>query len=195
MKPGERESISSGKIFYIRGRIKSIMPSVKYFLILNAGIEKFMECLRQQDCDGLMVPDLPVEEAGEFMKCAHKYNARMIFFISPLTSPERMKMIEQVSDDFVYCVSVPGVTGIRKNLYREVEPYLRLVRLTIAKPFVVGFGVSNADDAGSIAKLCNGIVIGSALIDLIKRNSDNGNLIEIIRNFSSGIKNSIKPEK
>jgi len=142
-----------------------------------------------------MVPDLPVEEAGEFRKCAHKYNARMIFFISSLTSPERMKMIEQVSDDFVYCVSVPGVTGIRKNLYREVEPYLRLVRLTIAKPFVVGFGVSNADDAGSIAKLCDGIVIGSALIDLIKRNSDNGNLIEIIRNFSSGIKNSIKPEK
>lgn len=152
-------------------------------LILRYEIDNFMERLSYSGGDGLLVPDLPIEEAQLFIKSAHEHNLRMIFLISPLTSPHRMKKIEKISDDFVYCVSITGVTGKREQLFEKIKPYLQIVRKTISKPFMVGFGVSNRDDARKIAALSDGIVVGSALINIIKENINSPNLLNNVRKF------------
>lgn len=160
-------------------------------LILRYEIDRFMERLSASGGDGLLVPDLPIEEAQLFIKSAHKHNLRMIFLISPLTSPQRMKKIEKISDDFVYCVSITGVTGKREQLFEKIKPYLQMVRKTISKPFMVGFGVSNRDDARKIAALSDGVVVGSALINIIKENINSPNLLDNVRKFALNIHRGI----
>jgi len=142
-----------------------------------------MERLSSSGGDGLLVPDLPIEEAQLFIKRAHEHNLRMIFLISPLTLPQRIKKIEKMSDDFVYCVSITGVTGKRKQLFEKIKPYLQTVSATVSKPFVVGFGVSNRDDARKIAALSDGVVVGSAIINIIKENKNDANLLKNVRKF------------
>jgi len=156
-------------------------------LILHFGIPRFMEMLTHAGGDGLLVPDLPVEESHSFRKAAHRNNIRMVFLISPLTSTERMKMIERHSDDFVYCVSITGVTGAREPLFRQIQPYLARVRDTLSKPFVVGFGVSGSEDARNIAQLSDGVVVGSALIRIIQENRNDPRMIGRVREFAAEI--------
>ena len=151
-------------------------------LILRYEINRFMERLSSSGGDGLLVPDLPIEEAQLFIKRAHEHNLRMIFLISPLTLPQRIKKIEKMSDDFVYCVSITGVTGKRKQLFEKIKPYLQTVSATVSKPFV-GFGVSNRDDARKIAALSDGVVVGSAIINIIKENKNDANLLKNVRKF------------
>ena len=160
-------------------------------LILRYEVDRFMERLSASGGDGLLVPDLPIEEAQLFIKSAHEHNLRMIFLISPLTSPQRMKKIEKIADDFVYCVSITGVTGKRDQLFEKIEPYLQTVRKTVSKPFVVGFGVGNRDDARKIAALSDGVVVGSALINIIKENINSANLLDSVRKFALNIHRSI----
>lgn len=149
-------------------------------LILTRGLNKFMQDLSLSGADGVLVPDLPLEEAALFKKTARQNGLRMIFLVSPLTSPKRMKMIEKASDDFVYCISVKGVTGKRESLFEQIEPYLQLVRETISKPIMVGFGIGNRKDAEKISALSDGVVVGSALIDAMdsKRGSNLQNAIQ-----------------
>ncbi|MFC1556700.1 tryptophan synthase subunit alpha [candidate division KSB1 bacterium] len=161
-------------------------------LILNFGIDEFMEQLSCSGGDGLLVPDLPVEESGPFYSRAKKHTIRMIFLISPLTSQERMREIERRSDDFVYCVSIAGVTGAREQLFKKINSYLKTVRSVLTKPFVVGFGVSNGGDARKIAELSDGVVVGSALIKRMQHFNNKQDLYKNIHDFAMEIKNGIE---
>lgn len=179
-------------------REKSEIPVILFTytnLILHFGIEKFMTALSDSGGDGLLVPDLPVEESKDFRKCAKKHKIRMIFLISPLTSVERMKQIERASDDFVYCVSIAGVTGARNALFEQIKPYLETVRNTISKPFVVGFGVSSGSDAADISSMSDGVVVGSAIIKIIQKYKENLNLINHLRDFASEIHQGLKSNR
>ncbi len=164
-------------------------------LVISNGIAEFMKRLNRAGGDGILVPDMPIEESAVFRKYAKMYNVRMVFLISPLTPVERMKEIEKLSDDFVYCVSVAGVTGVRKQLAGSITPYLTKVRKMITKPFYVGFGVSSKEDAGNVVKYCNGVIVGSAIIKIIDKYKGKPNLIRKIRTFASGISSKIKNER
>jgi len=190
------EAITSGttpeSVFNVIENIRasSELPIILFTytnLILKFGVSNFMKTIAEMGGDGLLVPDLPIEESSEFRKYTHKYNLRMIFLISPLTSINRMKKIEYISDDFVYSVAVTGVTGTRRRLFDQIEPYLNKVRRTLSKPFMVGFGVSNRIDARKIASLSDGIVVGSAIVKVIQQNRKSQNLIEKVHEFAAEI--------
>lgn len=161
-------------------------------LVLACGIDKFMKLLHTAGADGLLMPDLPVEEALDFKNKARKHGLRMIFLISPLTSSKRMKMIEKFTDDFVYCVSVAGVTGERKNLFNNIKPYLKMVNTIITKPVMVGFGVGNGQDAEKIAKMSDGVIVGSALIKIMQESKNSKIMLSRIKRFANEICNGIK---
>ncbi len=178
----------------VRLRKRSEMPILLFAysnLVVSKGISRFMERLNQAGGDGLLIPDLPAEESAEFRKYAKNSNIRMIFLISPLTSSARMRKIENISDDFVYCVSVSGVTGARRNLSGSIVPYLEKVRKTIKKPFVVGFGVSNKNDAKNISGYSDGVVVGSAIIKVMQQNSGKPNQVEKVYKFASEINEGV----
>lgn len=139
--------------------------------VFRYGVEKF--CSRAEECgvDGLIIPDAPIEESGILSEHAEKAGLAMIFLVAPNTSSERMALIDQKSDGFVYCVSVTGVTGARDGdeVAQSVQKFISRVRDNVKlNPKLVGFGIKNHRDAMKIASGLDGFIVGSALIETIR---------------------------
>ena len=137
--------------------------------ILRMGIGKFLEECHAAGVDGLIVPDLPPEEASEVTSLSRKYEISNVFLIAPTTSDERIREIDGYSTDFSYCVSVTGVTGARTELGSGggLDAFLRRVRKNAQKPFVVGFGISQQAHVRRVWELADGAVVGSSLINVL----------------------------
>ncbi|RKY83869.1 tryptophan synthase subunit alpha [candidate division KSB1 bacterium] len=161
--------------------------------ILQFGYKEFLAKAAEIGVDGLIVPDLPPEEAGELKSLCQQFSLSNIFLISPNTPSERIRYIGELSTDFVYCVSVTGVTGARKGINPNLLKFLRHVRELITKPFLVGFGIATPEDAQNISRHCDGVIVGSAFIDLIRNNANKSELelltsvAKYIRNLKSSI--------
>jgi len=141
--------------------------------ILRFGIEKFMKESVAAGVDGIIVPDLPPEEAHEVRNQSSHYGISNVFLIAPTTQDARMQKIDEYSTDFSYCVSVTGVTGARKefDMNGSLERFLRRVRQNVKKPFVVGFGISKAEHVQNVWQYADGAVVGSALMNAISKAS------------------------
>lgn len=144
--------------------------------VLRYGVDKF--CLKAEEAgvDGLIIPDIPIEEGGIIEKQAKASKLNLIYLVAPNTSDERMKMADQNSEGFVYCVSVTGVTGARDGgeVSRSVNTFIERVKANITNnPVMVGFGIKSYEDAMDIASIADGFIVGSALIDTIKKHYPN----------------------
>jgi len=135
-----------------------------YNPVLAYGTNRFVCDVARAGGDGLILPDLPVEEAGELRQAAKERSLSTVFLVAPTSSPERVKAIDRASTDFVYAVTVTGVTGGRSRFGPDTDNYLRTLRSMLRKPFVAGFGVSSPETARRLARYADGVVIGSALI-------------------------------
>jgi tryptophan synthase alpha chain len=159
--------------------------------MMRYGIENFVEATSRAGVDGLIVPDIPVEESGIFRRAAAERNIAPILLASPTSSNERLRKIDAASEGFVYCVSLPGVTGGRNGLPDTVLSYLERCRSQITKnPFLVGFGISSGEDARMLAPYADGIIVGSALI---KRITDNvsGDYLTTINGFTRELRRGL----
>ncbi len=142
-----------------------------YNTIYHYGEKRFAEEAASVGVDGVIVPDLPPEEARSWLTLAKENALDTIFLISPTSSDDRIKKIVSVSSGFVYCVSLTGVTGARKSLPSELSGFLLKIRAQTDKPLAVGFGISSGNLAKEASRLADGIIIGSALMDLIDDSS------------------------
>lgn len=134
--------------------------------ILRFGVEQFAVKAKEAGVDGLIVPDLPPEEAGELMQACKNNGLSNVFMIAPTTGDERIRMIDEASTDFSYCVSLTGVTGARTSLDNgTLDAFLARVKSAVKKPFVVGFGISTREHVQQIWRTADGAVVGSALIN------------------------------
>ena len=162
-------------------KISSIMEKVKeirektqiplvYLLYYNSifkyGSERFFEKCKEVGVDGLIIPDLPLEERAEVIEIADKYDICIIPMVAP-TSKARIKPITNLGKGFVYCVSVNGVTGTRQKLNTDIKEYMDLILTYTHMPKALGFGISNAEMAKAYAPYCQAIIVGSAIIKLV----------------------------
>ncbi|HKL14188.1 MAG TPA: tryptophan synthase subunit alpha [Balneolaceae bacterium] len=141
--------------------------------VFRYGVEKFCRMAEQAGVDGLIIPDAPIEESGILSEHAAAHGLHMIYLVAPNTSSERMKVIDQKSDGFVYCVSVTGVTGARdgNEVAQSVQRFISRVKDNVQKnPKLVGFGIKNHNDAMKISDGLDGFIVGSALIETIRSN-------------------------
>ncbi len=115
--------------------------------------------------DGLIVPDLPPEEAGELLAAARDHDLALIFLVSPVSSDERLARVAALGSGFLYCVSLTGVTGARSELSQTLPAYVARVRAHTDLPLAIGFGLSTAAHIAQVAQLADGAVVASALID------------------------------
>ena len=138
--------------------------------ILRYGSKKFLADCATAGVDGLIVPDLPPEESADIVKESKNAGISNVFLIAPTTPIDRIRLIDKLSTDFSYCVSVTGVTGARSELgiNGSLDAFLKRVRENAKKPFVVGFGISNARQVEHVWRLADGAVVGSALLQAIK---------------------------
>ncbi len=137
--------------------------------ILRIGIEKFFGSCQSAGVDGLIIPDLPPEEASEIKAASAKYGISNVFLIAPTTSDMRIREIDGHSSDFSYCVSVTGVTGARSQFGAGggLDEFLGRVRKNTQKPFVVGFGISQPEHVQHVWNHADGAVVGSSLLNVL----------------------------
>jgi tryptophan synthase alpha chain len=150
-------------------RMKNQVPIVLmgyYNSFLHYQLRRFFKDACSAGIDGVIVPDLPPEEAAEMMAAARENDIGITFLIAPTTVVDRIRRIDRLSTDFSYCVSVTGVTGARKSLgeKKQLESFLKRVEKNARKPFVVGFGISRREQVREVCQYADGAVVGSALI-------------------------------
>lgn len=131
------------------------------------GLEKFIHVMSEAGVDGLIVPDLPHEEAGEAREAATRTGVSWVPLIAPTTPRARLPLLDAAATDFTYCVALTGVTGVRADLDPALPSYLERVAGAVRRPFVVGFGISTPAQVAKVAPPAAGVVIGSALIRAI----------------------------
>ncbi len=152
--------------------------------ILNYGMEKFVQEASKAGADGVIVPDLPVDEAEELETGCSRHGLALAYLVAPTTPSERLEHVAAHSTGFVYIVSLTGVTGARKQVSEGLEGFLRRVRSVTDKPLAVGFGISTPEQAASVGKMAEGVIVGSALIDTAGHAADP---VQACHEFVSGI--------
>lgn len=155
--------------------------------VVQYGIEQFYKDCNNIGIDGLILPDLPIDEYELHHKqLAKRYNIHLAFLVSPSTSTERVLQIDKVSSGFIYVVSSNATTGSDKNTSSSIsETFDKLKTLPLKNPLLIGFGIKNQTDFVNACQHANGAIIGSAFIQAIHNNQ---NIKENISNFISSIK-------
>lgn len=135
--------------------------------VLQLGLERYFELLKEHDFSGMIIPDLPLEEDGEVRAMAEASGIHLIPLVAP-TSEARVERIAARAQGFVYCVSSLGVTGVRSSFHEGIDSFLASVRKAANVPICVGFGISNREQAERFAGQCDGVIVGSAIVRQIE---------------------------
>jgi tryptophan synthase alpha chain len=138
--------------------------------ILRMGMEKFCKVARAAGVDGALVTDLPVEEAGEYLRAMRGYDLAPVFLAAPTSPDERLKRIAEASRGFVYAVSRTGVTGARQQLADDARKLVRRLRRVTRLPIALGFGISTPEQFAEVGEFADAVVVGSAIVDTVERN-------------------------
>ncbi len=144
--------------------------------ILSYGLERFARDASDAGVDGVLVLDLPPEEADEYKKYMDGHGISTIFLVSPVTPPDRIEKIVRYATGFVYYVSQMGVTGERDRTAADLSDRIRLIRSMTDVPVAVGFGISSPDQVRSVADAADGVVVGSAIVRRIAALGDRPDL-------------------
>ncbi|HEX2171387.1 MAG TPA: tryptophan synthase subunit alpha, partial [Dehalococcoidia bacterium] len=137
--------------------------------ILRWGVDQYLATAAAVGVDGLIVPDLPVEEAEELSDACRRRGIDLIFLVAPTSSDARIRLVAERCTGFLYCVSLIGVTGARQSLAASLPEFLARVRRQTDLPLAVGFGIGTPDQAVAVAESADGVAIGSALVDRVGR--------------------------
>ena len=145
-------------------------------IVFSYGTERFLENASQAGIDGLILPDVPFEEKVDFAPACRAHGLDFISLIAP-TSRERIALIAREAEGFVYCVSSMGVTGVRGQITTDVGEMIRQVREANPEiPCAVGFGISTPEQAREMAKVADGVIVGSAIVRLVEQYGRNAAL-------------------
>ena len=138
-----------------------------YNPIMQFGLERFVDQAVTSGIDGLIVPDLPPEEAAALHAAATARGLDVIFLLAPTSDATRIQTVTALSGGFVYLVSLVGVTGARESLPANLADFVARVRTVTEKPLAVGFGIATPEQAAQVAKIADGVIVGSALVKTI----------------------------
>lgn len=153
------------------------------------GYEEFFKKCGEYGVDGLIAPDLPYEEKGEIADFALKNDVDIISLIAP-TSNQRIEMIAGDASGFIYLVSSFGVTGIRSEIKTDLEPIVSQIKKVCDLPVAVGFGIHTPKQAKEISKISDGVIVGSAIVNIIAEHGENAS--DALKEYVSDMKNACR---
>lgn len=153
--------------------------------LIAYGTEQFVRDAKAAGADGLIIPDLPPEEAHLFAGACEAENMALIFFLAPTSNDRRIEVASAAARGFLYVVSVTGITGARTELPADLTDFIARVREKTDKPLVLGFGISTPEQAQRMNGLVNGFIVGSALV----RAADNG--VDAVRDLAKRLRAAV----
>ena len=159
-----------------------------YNLMFSGGLEAYIAEAKGAGVDGLLVLDLPPEEAGDHIEACEKLGMDTVFLLAPTTPEDRVEYIARNATGFIYYVSRTGVTGVRDDLASDLQEMVEMIKRHSDRPLVVGFGIQNPDQVNAVARLADGVVVGSAIVNTIKDNlDDEGKMLERVESLVTGL--------
>lgn len=163
-----------------------------YNPILRYGLERFVDDAMTSGVDGLIVPDLPPDEAGDFLQIARPRDFDLIFLLAPTSTEQRIDLVCEYASGFIYCVSLTGVTGVRRKISQGLRTFVEKVRARTDKPLAVGFGISTVEQAAEVGRFADGVIVGSAIVEIVEKTDQAQNLEDRVETFVNGLKLSIQ---
>ena len=149
-----------------------------YNPILARGLETFADQAASSGVDAVLCVDLPPDEASDYIGVMRKQNLDTVFLLAPTSDRQRIARVTQDSTGFVYYVSRTGVTGARDDMPKELLRQAKRLRRRIEQPLAVGFGISTPQQVAAVAKVADGVVVGSALVKLVEENAGRNDLAQ-----------------
>lgn len=160
--------------------------------VLSYGLKRFCRDCALSCVDGLIVPDLPPDEGSELEKAATDQGVDLIYLLPPTCTDERIKLVAEHSRGFIYLVSVTGVTGTRDRLPRNLERFVTRVRKITKMPLCVGFGISTPEQASSVARIAEGVIIGSKIIQLLDIEDEFKSMAAFVAELRNSLDNAVR---
>jgi tryptophan synthase alpha chain len=189
---------TTDKLFEMVARIRPKTSVPLLFMtylnpIYTYGKEKFLRRCAECGIEGIIVPDMPFEEKDELAELCELNGVDLISMITP-TSEERIALIAEEAKGFIYCVSSLGVTGVRSEITTDIGRMVRKVREVTDIPCAIGFGIASPDQAGSMVKLADGVIVGSAIVKLVAKFGKDSiePVSEYVRSMKKGIEDAVK---
>ena len=185
--------VTTDKIFdFVKELRKDVTVPLVFMTYANVvfsyGAETFIRTCWEVGIDGIILPDLPYEEKEEFAPLCKQYDVALISLIAP-TSENRIAKIAKEAEGFLYIVSSLGVTGTRSEITTDLASMVKVVRENTEIPCAIGFGISTSEQAKKMAKIADGVIVGSAVIRLIEENGVNSE--KIVGAYIEKIKNAV----
>jgi tryptophan synthase alpha chain len=185
--------VTTDKIFAMVRELRQSVSVPMVFMtyanvVFSYGAERFISTCQEIGIDGLILPDIPFEEKGEFQDVCKKYSVDLISLIAP-TSDQRISMIAKEAEGFVYCVSSLGVTGTRTEITTDVGAMVRKVKEQQDIPCAIGFGISTPEQAAKMAESADGVIVGSAIVKLCAKYGEN--CVEPLADYVKSMKEAI----
>ncbi|HKQ37121.1 MAG TPA: tryptophan synthase subunit alpha [Verrucomicrobiae bacterium] len=167
-------------------RKESEVPIVLYIyfnLMHRCGLEKFIRDASQAGVDGFLVLDLPPEESENYESLMRSARMRNIYLVAPTTPDERIEKIVTRATGFIYYISREGVTGMQEKVSNNIDSMTAKIRTHTDLPIAVGFGISNPEQARSVARNAEAIVVGSAIVNQIAKHGKDAHLVNLVTDF------------
>jgi len=196
IQAGAERALKAGtnlkKVLQIAAKIRetSQIPLLLFTYLnpaLRYGFEKLGRDAKAAGVDGCLLTDLSVEEAGPYVKTMREAGLDTVFLAAPTSTPERLKLVATYSTGFVYLVSRTGVTGEQTQLSDSLGTLVKSMRTITNLPLAAGFGISTPEQAGAVAQIADGVVVGSALVRLIGNHASDQELETFARQLKKGM--------
>lgn len=172
-----------------------VLAMVSFAIIFRHGSAAFVEHAARAGFSGLIIPDLPADEAEDLSALAKKHGLDLVQLIAPTTTERRTKQILAASTGFLYCISVAGTTGVRKELPSELIDQLRSLRAQSKLPLAVGFGISSPEQVSGLAEVADGVIVGSAIVRRIADAKSPEEISEAVRTFAQEMQAAVNVTK
>ncbi len=172
----------------LRQKVDIPLVFMTYFNpVFSYGLEEFCSACNKSGIDGLIIPDLPPEEGSGLELITQRRGLDLIYLLAPTSTDERIRLIAEKSKGFIYLVSVTGVTGVRDKLPTDLEAFVAKVREITTQPLCVGFGISAPEQARQVARIADGVIVGSRIIQLMEDDESMVDVVDFARELRSAL--------
>jgi len=172
----------------LRRKVKVPLVFMTYFNpVFNYGLEKFCDACAESGIDGLIIPDLPPDEGYDLEIDTQNHGIDVIYLLAPNSTEKRIRLVAEKSRGFIYLVSVTGVTGARDKLPSDLEAFVARVRRVASQPLCVGFGISTPQQARQIARIVDGVIVGSRIIQLMDKDKS----LSLVEDFTRELRSTL----